>query len=89
MTITVTEAKNHLEQLLAGVQQDGQRIVIETSGEISAALDSLEDLARLERLDAVNHASQLHSLANTVIHYDNPFEPVADTNWLDVMFLKF
>jgi prevent-host-death family protein len=81
MNVTVFEARDQLEQLIERVQM-GQRIVIGKPDEIAAALISIEDWARLEQLDAAQSVSQSHSLANTVLRYHDPFEPVAHKDWL-------
>ncbi|NJK44668.1 MAG: type II toxin-antitoxin system Phd/YefM family antitoxin [Pleurocapsa sp. SU_196_0] len=81
MTVTATRAKDELSQLLERARNGGERIVIEKHGKAAAVLVSLEDLKRLERLDALERASQHRPLIGTVTHFDQPFEPVSSADW--------
>ena len=79
MSVTATQAKDQLSSLLERTRSGGERIVIEKHGKPAAALVSIEDLHRLERLDALEIAAFVRPLVGSVIQYLNPFE--AATDW--------
>ena len=81
MVISATQAKDQLAQLLERARNGGERIVIEKHGKPAAVLVSPEDFKRLERLDALERARHHQPLVGTVLHYEDPFEPVASTDW--------
>ena len=81
MTITATEAKDQLSQLLERARSGVDRIVIEKHGKPAAVLVSVEDLKRLERLDALERAAKHQPLAGTVLRFDDPFDPVSSSDW--------
>lgn len=78
MSVTATEAKDHLSALLERTRRAGERIVIEKHGKPAGVLVSIEDLRRLERLDALENAAIARPLAGSVLHYRDPFEPATD-----------
>ncbi len=81
MTITATKAKDQLAQLLERARSGVERIIIEKHGKPAAVLVSVEDLRRLERLDALERATKHQPLAGTVLRFDDPFEPVSSGDW--------
>jgi prevent-host-death family protein len=78
MTITATQAKDQLANLLERARSGNERIVIEKHGKPAAVLVSLEDLKRLERLDVLERAARHRPLVGTVLRFDDPFESVSD-----------
>ncbi len=80
MSMTATQAKDQLSSLLERARSGGERIVIEKHGKPAAVLVSVEDLHRLERLDALERASQSRPLTGTVTRFDGPFDAVI-SNW--------
>ncbi len=75
---TATNAKDQLASLLEIARSGVERVVIEKHGKRTAALVSIADLERLERLDAVERAARRLPLAGTLSRYDAPDEPVAE-----------
>jgi prevent-host-death family protein len=61
-TIDSAEIKTRLEMLLDAVAQRESRVLVERSGTLIAAVISIEDLRRLERLDR-QRASRLQAIA--------------------------
>jgi prevent-host-death family protein len=81
MSITATQAKDQLAQLLERTRNAGERIVIEKHGKPTAVLVSIEDLKRLERLDALERAAQHRPLVNSVQRYENPLDSISSEDW--------
>ncbi len=82
MTITATQAKDQLANLLERARTGNERIVIEKHGKPAAVLVSLEDLKRLERLDSLERAAHHRPLTGSVTRFDDPFGPVSSDDWL-------
>ncbi len=78
MSVTATQAKDQLSALLERTRGAGERIVIEKHGKPAGALVSIEDLKRLERLDALERSAVARPLAGSVSQYVDPFEPATD-----------
>ena len=81
MQITATKAKDQFSNLLERVRVSSERIVIEKHGKPAAALVSVADFERLQRLDAFERAEPHQPLAGTVLRFDDPFEPIAPNDW--------
>ena len=81
MSITATKAKDQFSNLLERVRVTSERIVIEKHGKPAAVLVSVADLERLQRLDALEQAAPHQPLAGTVRRFDDPFEPIAASDW--------
>ncbi len=77
MSVSATQAKDQLASLLERTRRSGERIIIEKHGKPAGVLVSVEDLARLERLDQLERAAVARPLAGTVKIFVNPFEAVA------------
>ncbi len=74
MSVTATQAKDQLSALLERTRGAGERIVIEKHGRPAGVLVSIEDLHRLERLDALENAAVARPLTGSVLQYLDPFE---------------
>ncbi len=81
MTVTASFAKDQFGSLLERTRSSGERIVIEKHGKPAAVLVGIEDLARLEQLDARERAAKHRPLTGTVKMFTDPFEPVGEDDW--------
>jgi prevent-host-death family protein len=85
MAVTASFAKDQLSQLLERARSGAERIVIEKHGKPAAVLVSVEDLARLERLDASERATKHPSLSGSVLRFDDPFKPAVPVEDWDLL----
>jgi prevent-host-death family protein len=81
VSVTASYAKDQLASLLERTRVGGERIVIEKHGKPAAALVSVADLERLERLDERERAAEHNPLAGSVRRFVNPVDSVASQDW--------
>lgn len=63
--VSSTDAKAHFSELMAGVEFQGERVIIERRGRPVAALVSVKDLRQLEKSPRVDEPSGALALVGT------------------------